>query len=326
MRDAAIIAFVLLIVSGCLSPVPKTHPACFEPAVAVLAGREAVTEASGRPGAAILRAHGPVTPLLYWVRNEGTSPTLFFLDVGWLPLAAEPDQNRFLPFQLKTPSAALETRIASNETRFGTAGIPDLTSEDGASQTALVEIAVSPLEEREHSCPATATQKVRFQLEQTPSEIEVKAGWGAHVVTAGFWTNGTTFYTNLDAVNNATLIPKGGWYDYEGNRPLKVYVYNSSREERPKRYVDAGFATTIEGFNGALKSMGRSTTALAVLPPELAYTKPQYAGNSTTPRHPLYGDALLFFIHVTRTEVVPCPLPSGAVCEPPQPAPPFYVP
>jgi hypothetical protein len=95
----------------------------------------------------------------------------------------------------------------------------------------------------------------------------------------------------------------------------------------PNRYRDAGWFTTIEGFNGALRAEGRSapyqTTGgiLADIPPERAYTKPQYAGNQTSPAHDLYGDALVFYIEVVDVVQEPCPLLMGPLCEVPEPPP-----
>lgn len=137
-----------------------------------------------------------------------------------------------------------------------------------------------------------------------------QAGQGAQVLTAGFWTNGTLFYTNLDRVHNDTRIPRAGWYEFENGDPLPVYVYNSTRTELPPRYNRSGYVTTIPGFNDALKGLSVAGSKVTVIPPELAYTRP---GNE---EHDLYGDEIVFYIEITDVVAIDCPYPQP-VCEAP---------
>lgn len=136
-------------------------------------------------------------------------------------------------------------------------------------------------------------------------------GQGAHVYTAGFWTNGTLFYTNIAEVDSSTW-PRAGWYAFEGGEALPVYVYDKDRGEKPAYWgqeheigpvgqrIGREYFTTIAGFNEALKGLSTATERVVVIPPEKAYTLP---GNE---EHPLYGDALVFYIRVVDVVDVPC--------------------
>lgn len=143
-------------------------------------------------------------------------------------------------------------------------------------------------------------------------------GTGVWVHTAGFWENGTLFYTNMDRVNNDTRVPKAGWYQYGGGASLRVYVYNTSAKERPSRYNQTGnaYSPTIQGFNTALKTLPDTGSVIAHIPAEQAYTQP---GRE---KHRLYGDNLVFYIEIEKRVTVPCPLPQP-VCDypvdPPKP-------
>lgn len=129
------------------------------------------------------------------------------------------------------------------------------------------------------------------------------AGKGVHVRTAGFWENGTSFYTNHGGVHARDDIPKGYLGEYGGDEPLKVYVYEEETSEMPRRYQEAGYAVTIRGFNEALKGIPQGGARVAQLAPEDAYTAP---GRED---HPLYGDALVFWIEAVEVVDLPCPLP-----------------
>ncbi len=159
-------------------------------------------------------------------------------------------------------------------------------------------------------------------------------GQGVHVMTAGFFENGTLFYTNIAEVDADPSWPKVSWYAWEGDAPLPVYVYDRDRSEQPPEWkgsnalwaqahgqtgptpidpqVDEatagadgehglGYFTTIPGFNDALKGLSTTTTRVARLAPEQAYTRP---GNE---EHPLYGAAIVFYIKVLDVVSAPCP-------------------
>lgn len=162
-------------------------------------------------------------------------------------------------------------------------------------------------------------------------------GQGVHVMTAGFFENGTLFYTNIAELDADARWPRIGWYAWEGDKPLPVYVYDAARDEEPAYWkapsahlgplveqvpatgvqpVDeavarlpsdtdeetgAGYFTTIPGFNQALQGLSTTTSRVVRLAPEDAYTRP---GNE---EHPLYGHAIVFYIKVLDVVDAPCP-------------------
>ncbi|HET6398862.1 MAG TPA: hypothetical protein VFH47_04850 [Candidatus Thermoplasmatota archaeon] len=147
-------------------------------------------------------------------------------------------------------------------------------------------------------------------------------GQGVHVLTAGFWPNGTLFYTNVDALHSSSW-PRAGWYAWSGGDPLAVYVYGEQPSERPAWWTDPqagtpvagtipglGYGVTIRGFNEALKGLSTATTTVAVVAPEDAYTR---EGNEA---HRLYGDTLVFVIRVVDVVALPCPAMLAQACAP----------
>jgi hypothetical protein len=162
----------------------------------------------------------------------------------------------------------------------------------------------------DRSCASYARTVDTFTFEKRAAGETARPGVGVLVHTAGFWLNGTLFYTNMDRVHNDTRIPHAGWYEYEGGDPLSVYIYNESRAERPERYNETGFGVTIPGFNEALKEAFVGASRVARLTPEQAYT---HDGNE---EHLLYGDELVFYIEITDVVTVDCPYPQP-VCEVP---------
>ena len=71
------------------------------------------------------------------------------------------------------------------------------------------------------------------------------------------------------------------------------------------------YFTTIKGFNEALKGLSTNAARVVHIPPQDAYT---IAGNED---HPLYGDALIFYIRVLEVHDVPCPPNAAALCHVP---------
>lgn len=154
-----------------------------------------------------------------------------------------------------------------------------------------------------------------------PAAGEVAAaGQGVHVLTAGFWPNGTLFYTNIQALHDSDW-PRAGWYGWEGADPLPVYVYDQEPSERPPWWGDPqggtpaagtvpglGYFVTIPGFNAALKEASTAMTYVAVLTPEEGYTR---AGNED---HPLHGAPLVFVVQVLDVVDAPCPAPTAPLC------------
>lgn len=162
------------------------------------------------------------------------------------------------------------------------------------------------------NCSASYHARITQTL-RDPAPGQVAAvGKGVHVHTAGFWENGTLFYTNLDWVNNSDW-PRAGWYEYGGGDALPVYVYDESRGERPLLWNATlrpkadltlwEYHTTIEGFNEALKGLSTNTARVVHIPPEEAYT---VAGKE---HHLLYGSSLVFYIQVDEVVDLPCPAP-----------------
>lgn len=170
------------------------------------------------------------------------------------------------------------------------------------------------------SCEGELSGTVSWDL-MAPMEGEAaQPGQGAHVLTAGFWENGTLFYTNIKALDHSDW-PRAGWYAWEGGEPLPVYVYDEDRSEQPALWKDPqagtplagtvpglGYSTTIPGFNEALKGLSSSTVRVVRMTPEEGYTR---AGNE---EHPLYGAPLVFYIKVVDVVDLPCPTGVAKAC------------
>lgn len=295
MRAAAAwaLALAFFLLGGCIEAFEAPEP-CVAPDVWTLTGPLVGEDTASRT------THGHASVLVR-VANNASHDARLWLEED-LERSGAPVVNLHDPNELRAPGEAV----------LAIASILNSRSMEPASV-----YAVGVLDNPERCEPAgIARIEASFATPQ-PGEAVVP-GAGVAVHTAGFWRdNGTLFYTNMDRVHNDTRFDRAGWYEYGGGDPLKVYVYNESREERPPRYEEAGYATTIEGFNEALKSMVTTAGAIADIPPEKAYSRPAYAGNETTDRHVLYGDALVFWIEVVEVTHVPCPVGVGPVCEAP---------
>jgi hypothetical protein len=183
------------------------------------------------------------------------------------------------------------------------------------------------------ACHSGRSGALAWDLQAPAAGAVAQPGMGVRVMTAGFWENGTLFYTNIPQVDQAPW-PRAAWYGWEGADPLAVYVYAQDRGERGALWhgSTAGtplgaptenatlwdYATTIPGFNAALKGLSLGTARVVRVAPEEAYTR---AGNE---RHPLYGAALVFYIKLVAVEALPCPEPMlcGAMPARPHAAPP----
>lgn len=168
------------------------------------------------------------------------------------------------------------------------------------------------------SCEGALSGTVSWDLMAPVEGESAQPGQGVHVYTAGFWENGTLFYTNIAALDHSDW-PRAGWYAWEGAEPLPVYVYDEDRAEQPALWKDPqagtplagtvhglGYFTTIPGFNEALKGLSSSTVRVVRMEPEDGYTR---AGNE---EHPLYGAPLVFYIKVVEVVDLPCPLRAAA--------------
>ncbi|MDX1612138.1 MAG: FKBP-type peptidyl-prolyl cis-trans isomerase, partial [Candidatus Thermoplasmatota archaeon] len=159
-------------------------------------------------------------------------------------------------------------------------------------------------------CDAAGVVQKTWPLAPAEEAEHAAVGQGVQVHTVGWWVNGSSFYTNLDRYHNSSL-PQGYLGEYGGGEALKVYIYDEDPDELPPRYERAGYLVTIEGFNEALKGITTQGARIAYLQPEEAYTRADREG------HPLYGDALIFYIEVTSIDEVPCEVPEP-VCDVPR--------
>ena len=182
------------------------------------------------------------------------------------------------------------------------------------------------------SCRNTQRGSLHWDLAVPERGEGALPGQGVHVMTAGFFENGTLFYTNIPEVDTDPNWPRVSWYKWEGDQPLPVYVYDRDRGEQPQAWKSAssavaqvpktgspadgelakraqeadeefglGYFTTIPGFNEALKGLSTTTTRVVRLAPEEAYTRPGNEG------HDLYGHPIVFYIKVLDVVSSPCP-------------------
>ncbi|HEX9817208.1 MAG TPA: hypothetical protein VGB18_09530 [Candidatus Thermoplasmatota archaeon] len=241
--------------------------------------------------------------MLYHVRN----PTNDSVHLGWsLEVPGKTGET-----WTGAKFASREDPVPPNGTFIGSA-TPTFDDEDASSAAATADgweyqVRMS-LTHDECKGFGDAGEGVRFAPRAAGEQAQ--PGVGVQVRTAGFWTNGTLFYTNMQRVHDDPRIEHAGWYAWEGNDPLPVYIYNTTRTERPERYNASGFVTTIPGFNEALKSIFVGTSFVADLAPEEAYTRPGNEG------HDLYGDEIVFYIEITDVVAIDCPYPQP-VCEAP---------
>ncbi|MEA3190708.1 MAG: hypothetical protein QOD77_1290 [Thermoplasmata archaeon] len=180
--------------------------------------------------------------------------------------------------------------------------------------------------------PNEPAHALEWALQRGPAFPPTAApGKGVHVLTAGFFDNGTLFYTNIPDIDASLLFPKPSWYVWEGDAPLPVYVYDQEASEQPAYWkapsrnlpggtpaepafgaargvlagpeaeAGLGYFATIRGFNEALKDLPMSTTRVVRMAPEDAYTRP---GNEASP---LYGQSLTFLIKAVAVVDAPCP-------------------
>ncbi|HUR24435.1 MAG TPA: hypothetical protein VM327_00280 [Candidatus Thermoplasmatota archaeon] len=169
-------------------------------------------------------------------------------------------------------------------------------------------------------CDGPHTGTITWDLAKPVEGERAMPGKGVHVYTAGFLEDGTLFYTNIKAIDHDDW-PRTEWYAWEGDKPLPVYVYEQDRAEEPAVWKDPqsgtpadgtvpglGYYTTIPGFNDALKGLSTNTVRVVRMEPEEGYTR---AGNED---HPLYGEALVFYIKVEDVVPVPCPMDAAWLC------------
>ncbi len=176
-------------------------------------------------------------------------------------------------------------------------------------------------------CMAGSAGHVRWALAPPKPGAVGQVGSGVRVLTAGFFENGTLFYTNIEAIHNDTQWARSPIYSWDGSAPLPVYVYDHERSERPSVWAatTAGtpvgpatgnmtawnYYTTIPGFNDALKGLSTNTVRVVHLAPDEAYTDANHTA------HPLYGLPLVFLIKVVAVDELPCADAAPACLRPP---------
>lgn len=279
-------ACILLVIAGCLDqPAPSGYPpACSK--------------------------DGP----LIWGAFDGRTPT------GWTP-QGDPETDPRQPW--KTVVALRGDPTFRLTPEWGNATLD--WSGNGVEHLAIVSLE-APVEPVGLTVTAEGVDCVRFAAADwepfAPAREGALAevGKGALVYTAGFFENGTLFYTNMPEIHDGPedgdqVWPRIDWYSWGGDAPLQVYVYDQDRSEIPPHWGDAGelpvddpagasptrYFTTIRGFNEALKGLSTSTLTAVRIAPEDAYTRP---GNE---QHPLYGEPLVFLIRVAAVAEQPCP-------------------
>lgn len=272
----------MLLFAGCLGIGSGDVEACPSPNVATL------FPPGGADGEMVARAPGEPAPTLYWARNvldaNATLTARTWTDPEREAAWAAPDDTPEVTHALAPVALAFGALEAS-------------PADDAADVSVELRIASA-----EAACAPLGVVE-GYALAPPEEAPRAAAGMGVHVRTAGFWENGTSFYTNHGGVHARDDIPKGYLGEYGGDEPLKVYVYDQDPSEMPRRYQEAGYAVTIRGFNEALKNIPQGGARVALLAPQDAYTAP---GRE---EHPLYGDALVFWIEAVEVVDLPCPLP-----------------
>ena len=290
MRVSSPAVAILLLLSGCVLP-PLGNDACPEPIGWFLTGP---FDEDGRASMFL----GPTYRILFFGRSTAADNADLTMRIK------EPAFSTKDPV-VKYFNASAEEGLSPNGTVMGGATPSFFAEQDfGEGNYTLA------LSQDSTQCDPPGELSVSQAFTHVSPGESARPGVGVMVKTAGFWQNGTLFYTNMARVHDDPKFERAGWYEYEGDDPLPVYIYNETRTERPERYNASGFVTTIPGFNEALKKTFVGTSAVASLSPTEAYTRP---GNEN---HDLYGDAIVFYIEITDVVAIDCPLPEPA-CEPP---------
>lgn len=183
--------------------------------------------------------------------------------------------------------------------------------------TERLSYGVSLMEAGGNGSEATAldSQWLERGVQQPKSTLPVAANDHVTTRTVGVWVNGTSFYTNIEALNDDPEFPAG--YDREdfNGGILNAYVYDEESGEQPAGSRDRCFGVMIEGYNELMKSQAQGTSNVRYLQPEEAYTR------EGAEDHFLYGDALVFLNTVVshEGEVTPvrsAPFPAGDCFDP----------
>lgn len=282
--------------AGCIDATSGVVPGCETLEVATFA------PANGS-AASVDRTPGEPVPVMAWATN--VAPVPLAVDARLEPA------GRVVASSFPTDDDPLDGGVLEPGERWFLAVELDADPADGNLSVEIVTDAVGVEgDAREIACEYNVTHARTFEPSEPTDAPRGEAGKGVLVRTVGWWTNGTSFYTNMARYHERADLPEGYLGPYEGSEPLKVYVYNESGDEMPERYNESGYVTTIPGFNEALKGIPTTGARLAYLEPEEAYTREGYED------HGLYGDPLLFYIEAVEVRSVPCEVPQP-VCMPP---------
>lgn len=296
-RLAGVLAFAL-VTSGCVGLLgdDPARAACPAPNLSVFH--------PGAVGSPVPRATGEAAPILVWAENP-TDATVKHVTTTLPAPRALLDPNT---------TEGPRDRPISHEVDPGERSFAAVLADEPTVNRSVrlqVDLATdAPVSPGGQPCELTGANSTDVALAE-PVEPDQRAepGKGVLVRTVGWWTNGTSFYTNHQRYHDEDL-PQGYLGPFDGSEPLKVYVYNESGDEMPERYNESGYVTTIPGFNEALKGIPTVGGRLAYLEPDQAYTRDGYE------EHPLYGDPLVFYIEAVEVRSVPCEVPQP-VCMPP---------
>lgn len=286
---------VLVAASGCLGGAGESLGTC-DPVVDVSLFHPEASQG------ALPRAEGEPVPVSVWVEN--VAPVDLEVEIAWTGVEA-----RHLSAD-PSPVEVLDRNVPEDEGTFAAFSLEPGEGEVQLEIRAHAEGIEADL--RDPLCEDTRVQREPLSLDERSGFDRAQAGQGVLVHTVGWWPNGTSFYTNMDRYHERPDLPHDYLGPYESGEPLKVYVYNESREEMPERYNESGYVTTIPGFNEALKAVPTVGGHVTYLEPSQAYTT---EGNED---HALYGDPLIFYIEAIETRTVPCEVPQP-VCTPPEP-------
>lgn len=264
------------------------------------------------PDGRLARASGEPVPLIVWADNVG-SAELF------VSAETQPSVGDVVASSLPMDDDPLEAGILEpGERWFLVLDVAD-TLDNGSIQLTVRTSGTGGAEDL--TCDLDTEEHRWFDAGDPQDAPRAEGGKGVLVRTVGWWTNGSSFYTNMERYHADPGTP-GGYLDpYNGSDPLPVYVYNESASEMPDRYNESGYVTTIEGFNAALHGLPTAGGRVTHMPAEQGYTKDGYE------QHPLYGDDLIFYIEATEVTTEPCEVPQpvctlpGADDVPPVPPP-----
>lgn len=247
-------------------------------------------------------AEGDALPVMVWVSGLDEDPV-------WVTVSVEGERVESLVVKEAGSRVSVSGLVEPGEPAFEAfEAVPEDGSVSVSVQAEGMGLASGVLNA---ACGGAWTFEESLSTVSVPVGERAQAGLGAHVITAGVWENGTSFYTNHERFHERSDLPRGDVDEEVDLDPLRVYVYEEDAQERGAQYEREGYVPTIEGFNENLKGHPTVGASVTWMPPEEAYTR---AGNED---HDLYGDALIFFVEVVEVREVACDVPEP-VCVVPE--------